>query len=87
MTVEPGMYFNHALLTKVFNDPKLKTMVNEEKIRKEFWDFGGVRIEDDVVVTEKGIINYTLCPRSTHEIEHVMAGGTFIGKTKEYVNV
>lgn len=87
LTVEPGMYFNHVLLERCFADPKLKTLLNEEKIRKEFWDFGGVRIEDDVVVTKTGIINYTLCPRGSHEIESVMSGSTFIGKKKEYVNV
>lgn len=87
LTVEPGLCFNHVLLEKCFADPVLKTLLNEEKIRKEFWDFGGVRIEDDVVVTENGIVNFTICPRGTHEIESVMSGTTFVGRKKEFVNV
>ena len=39
-----------------------------------FRGFGGVRLEDVVAVTEEGIINYTLCPRTVAEVEGVMAG-------------
>ncbi len=37
--------------------------------------FGGVRLEDDIVVTETGYENLTKCPRSVEEVESVMAGG------------
>jgi hypothetical protein len=37
--------------------------------------FGGVRLEDDIVVTETGYENLTKCPRTVEEIESVMAGG------------
>lgn len=86
ITVEPGCYFNHALLTKLFNDPGLKGCYNEEKIRNVFWDFGGVRVESDVLVTENGIMNFTTVPRTVEEIERTMAGGEFAKNVEEFFN-
>ena len=40
-----------------------------------FRGFGGVRLEDDVLVTADGIENLTACPRTVEEVEAVMAGG------------
>ena len=39
-----------------------------------FRGFGGVRIEDDVLVTATGIDNLTHAPRTVADIEGVMAG-------------
>ena len=72
LTVEPGIYFIHTILEKALHDPERSQFLNEEKIR-EFWNFGGVRIEDDIVITETGIINLTKCPRTVQEIETFMA--------------
>lgn len=38
-------------------------------------DFGGVRIEDDVIMTSSGSQSMTNVPRSVKDIESVMAGG------------
>ena len=38
-------------------------------------DFGGVRIEDDVVVTASGARSMNSVPRSVKDVEAVMAGG------------
>lgn len=38
-------------------------------------DFGGVRIEDDVIVTAEGGNSMNNVPRTVQEIEAVMAGG------------
>eukprot|EP00759_Apiculatamorpha_spiralis_P026152 PhF_6_TR29277/c0_g1_i1/m.42893/K14213/PEPD; Xaa-Pro dipeptidase len=74
LTVEPGIYFNHTLLEKAFNDPVQKEFLNEALIRSEYWDFGGVRLEDDVIVTDNGCENMTCCPREISDVEAVMAG-------------
>ena len=37
-------------------------------------DFGGVRLEDDVVVTADGARSLTNVPRSVQDVEAVMAG-------------
>jgi len=71
ITVEPGVYFIEALLEPAFTNPNQSKFLNIEKI-KSFMNFGGVRIEDDVIVTATGIENMTTVPRSVDEIEKLM---------------
>ena len=69
ITMEPGIYFIAALL----NDPELrrkhKDSVDFAKAER-FLDFGGVRIEDDVVVREDGpAMNLTEVPKEIKDVE------------------
>ena len=75
VTVEPGCYFIDHLLDEALKETlPFKQYLNEELLQ-EFRGFGGVRLEDVVAVTKDGCVNYTLCPRTISEIEHVMANG------------
>lgn len=56
-TVEPGIYFIDPLLRDLRGKPEGST-VNWDKV-DTFRKFGGVRIEDDLVVTETGHENLT----------------------------
>lgn len=56
-TIEPGLYFIEPLLADLKNDANAK-YVNWEKV-DDFRKFGGIRIEDDVVVTDAGHVNLT----------------------------
>lgn len=76
ITVEPGVYFIEALLKPALADPKLSRFLVPEVLAR-FEDFGGVRIEDDVVVTPTGAENLTRVPRQVDEIEAVMAGAAW----------
>jgi Xaa-Pro dipeptidase len=74
ITVEPGIYFISAILDPALKDPVKSKFLNAEKLQK-FRNFGGVRIEDDVIVTKDGIENMTTIPRTVAEIEALMADG------------
>ena len=53
MSNEPGIYFIPALIDKSRSEGLYKGIVNYDKL-DAYRDFGGIRIEDDVIVTENG---------------------------------
>jgi len=75
LTVEPGCYFiDHLLDGATAEGSDFRQHINTD-VLKEFRGFGGVRLEDVVVITAEGCDNYTLCPRTVEEVEHVCGGG------------
>jgi Xaa-Pro aminopeptidase len=52
-TVEPGIYFIPQLIDQWKSEGKFRAFINYNKV-EEWKDFGGVRIEDNVLITEKG---------------------------------
>lgn len=73
VTVEPGCYFVDHLINAALADPVQSQFLVPEVLQR-FRSFGGVRIEDDILITADGIENLTLCPRTVEEVEAVMAG-------------
>uniref|UniRef100_A0A8C6AM36 Xaa-Pro dipeptidase n=1 Tax=Monodon monoceros TaxID=40151 RepID=A0A8C6AM36_MONMO len=73
LTVEPGIYFIDHLLDEALADPARACFFNREVLRR-FRGFGGVRIEEDVVVTDSGMELLTCVPRTVEEVEDCMAG-------------
>lgn len=67
LTVEPGMYFMDCQIDLMKRDETLSKFVNPDRL-EQFRGFGGVRIEDVVVVRKDGIENLTQTPRSIEEV-------------------
>jgi Xaa-Pro aminopeptidase len=53
VTVEPGIYFIPALIDKWQKEKKFTSFIAYDKVEK-YRNFGGIRIEDNVLVIEKG---------------------------------
>lgn len=54
ITDEPGIYFIPALIEKFKKEGLGKDYVNYDLLRRNYYDFGGIRLEDDVLVTPDG---------------------------------
>nr|XP_033797154.1 xaa-Pro dipeptidase [Geotrypetes seraphini] len=72
LTIEPGIYFIDHLLDQALADPTQSCYINNDVLQR-FRNFGGVRIEDDIVVTANGMELLTCVPRTVAEIEAFMA--------------
>lgn len=73
LTIEPGLYFVPALLKPALEDEEKSQFLNASKLN-EMMDFGGVRIEDNIIVTDEGCENLTDVPKERIDIEKEMAG-------------
>jgi Xaa-Pro aminopeptidase len=73
MTIEPGIYFIPQLINKWESENKFTKYINFDKA-KSYIGFGGIRIEDDVLVTETGsrVLGKPI-PKSIKEIEAIMS--------------
>ena len=59
VTCEPGLYFVDHMLQTALQDTKQKQLLCEKAI-KSFQPFGGIRIEDNVLIQPQGNHNLTL---------------------------
>ncbi|MFU8811607.1 MAG: aminopeptidase P family protein [Balneolaceae bacterium] len=73
ITIEPGLYIIPALLKPAFENADTARFLNREKLEKMI-GFGGIRIEDNLIVTDDGYENLTDVPKEIKEIEQVMKG-------------
>ena len=72
ITVEPGIYFIDFLMDEAESSTVLQKYINVEELEK-YRGFGGVRIEDDVMIGEDSVESYqTVLPRTVEEIEAYM---------------
>ncbi len=72
ITDEPGCYFIPALIDQWKAEKKCIDFINYDEVEK-FKDFGGIRIEDDVLITKDGcrILGKPI-PKTVAEIENEM---------------
>lgn len=69
LTVEPGIYFIPELIDQWQAAGKFADFINYDKVN-EYRNFGGVRIEDNVLITEDGHkVLGTPIPKTVEEVE------------------
>jgi len=79
VTVEPGFYIVPAILADAALRERLGDIVDFG--RAESWlGFGGIRIEDDILVTPDGPVDLTTVPRQTSEVEAMVGIGPTVGE-------
>lgn len=76
LTVEPGIYFVPALIQKWEDEKINSSFINFDKAA-ELIGFGGIRLEDDVLVTEKGnrLLGSKRIPVTIEEVEKIVRKG------------
>ena len=72
MTIEPGIYFIPELIDIWKNGDKLAEFINYDKV-ETYKDFGGIRIEDDILVTDTGarVLGKPI-PKTVADVEKTM---------------
>ena len=71
-TIEPGIYFIPALIDQWKAEKKFTDFINYDKV-ETYKDFGGIRIEDDILVTPDGyrVLGRPI-PKTVEEVENIM---------------
>jgi len=75
ITVEPGLYFIPELIDRWQSEKKFTQFINYKKL-KAYRDFGGIRIEDNVLITKKKqrVLGDHI-PKTIKEVEAIRAKG------------
>ncbi|RSL57459.1 putative Xaa-Pro aminopeptidase [Fusarium duplospermum] len=72
ITVEPGIYFCNFIIAPYLEDPVHSKFIDSAVLDK-YWDVGGVRIEDNILITKDGYENLTITPKEVDEIETLVS--------------
>ena len=74
ITDEPGIYFIPALIEQWKGEGKFKDFINYSKL-ESYYDFGGIRLEDDVLITPDGArrLGANRLPIAPDDVEKAMS--------------
>lgn len=73
ITVEPGIYFCRFIIEPYLKDEQQAKFI-DEKVLEKYWSVGGVRIEDNILITDDGYENLTPTPKEIDEIVKIIKG-------------
>ena len=69
VTIEPGIYFCQEYIESHFLGSPRHARYIDRGVLDGYWDVGGVRIEDDILVTEDGYENLTSAPKGDEMVK------------------
>ena len=74
ITVEPGIYFVPQLIEKWKAEKMHTDFIHYDKL-SDFYDFGGIRLEDDIVITDSGcrLVYEKRLPVTVEEIQQAVS--------------
>ncbi|ROV88545.1 hypothetical protein VMCG_10369 [Cytospora schulzeri] len=72
ITVEPGIYFCKFIIDPALEDPRTAPFI-DTGVLERYWDVGGVRIEDNVLITREGCVNLTGVVKDPVEMERIIS--------------
>lgn len=73
VTIEPGLYFNNTILDDLMQNDEFNKFVDKHVLEK-YMHVGGVRIEDDILITKDGYENLTTAPKGQRMLEVIRDG-------------
>ncbi|KAI9796629.1 MAG: hypothetical protein M1833_006069 [Piccolia ochrophora] len=74
VTVEPGIYFCRFIITPYLSNPSHADYI-DKAVLERYWSVGGVRIEDNVLITDDGHENLTTAVKDVAEMERLIGEG------------
>lgn len=81
ITDEPGVYFSPFLLEEVLKDEAVSKFI-DMRVLDNYWYIGGVRIEDDLLITDDSFENFTHITSDPFEISRIIKDSLSKGDTR-----